>query len=127
MVAMSSAASTSFGDYIREQRKLSKLSLREMSRLTNVSNAYLSQIERGLHAPSLRIMQAVAKALDVPVDELVNLMPGPARLANEDASNHSDVETAIRQEKRLTADQKAALITVFHSYLQAGPDTPAAE
>jgi len=106
------------GDYIREQRKLAKLSLREMARLTDVSNAYLSQIERGLHAPSVRIMQAVAKALDVPVDDLINMMPGPAQGRFRDtAPGHADVETAIRVDERLSAAQKAALISVFRSYI----------
>ena len=32
------------GQYLREQRQLSQLSLRRMAELTRVSNAYLSQI-----------------------------------------------------------------------------------
>ena len=114
------AQTSKLGHYIREQRELAKLSLREMSRLTDVSNAYLSQIERGLHAPSLRIMQSVAKALDIPVDELVRMMPGPGSpKADDPAIDHGDVEAAIRREGRLSADQKAALITVFRSYIEA--------
>jgi len=115
------------GHYIREQRKLAKLSLRELSRLADVSNAYLSQVERGLHAPSLRILQSVAKALDVPVEELVRMMPGPVSALRDDtASPTTDVESAIRREERLSAEQKAALITVFRSFLEGRPDEGAA-
>ena len=46
------------GEYIRLQRQMADLSLRGMADLTKVSNAYLSQIERGLHQPSLRVLQA---------------------------------------------------------------------
>ena len=61
------------GRFLREQRALASLSLREMARMAQVSNAYLSQVERGLHAPSLRVMRALADALEVPVEDLVHL------------------------------------------------------
>jgi transcriptional regulator with XRE-family HTH domain len=119
---MSARPPATFGQYMRQQRELARLSLREMARMTNVSNAYLSQIERGLHAPSLRVMQAVAKALDVPVEELVSLTPGASRQwrSERETDDGAGVEAAIRREDRLSPDQKAALITVFRSYLQAG-------
>ena len=59
------------GEYIRLQRQMADLSLRGMAELTKVSNAYLSQIERGLHQPSLRVLQAIAEALDIPADTLL--------------------------------------------------------
>ena len=43
------------------------MSLRELSTLTNVSNAYLSELERGLHEPSLRVLRAIASALGTPL------------------------------------------------------------
>ena len=61
------------GAFLRQQRALARLSVRQMARQANVSNAYLSQIERGLHAPSLRVMRALADALEVPVEDLVHL------------------------------------------------------
>ena len=51
------------GPYLRAQRRLAKLSLRQMADLAGVSNPYLSQIERGLHEPSVRILRAIAEAL----------------------------------------------------------------
>src|SRR5215210_3258012 len=59
------------GQYIRLQRQMADLSLRGMADLTKVSNAYLSQIERGLHQPSLRVLQAIAEALNIPADTLL--------------------------------------------------------
>ena len=58
------------GSYIRTQRELSRLSLRELARMSQVSNAYLSQIERGMHEPSLRVLAAVAEALSLPLEGL---------------------------------------------------------
>ena len=52
------------GAFIKGQRRLANMTLREMSRLTDVSNAYLSQIERGLHQPSVRVLRSVADALN---------------------------------------------------------------
>src|SRR5919198_3876815 len=65
------AQRAAIGAYIRSQRELSSLSLRELARLTQVSNAYLSQLERGLHDPSLRVLVAIAEALQIPVEDLL--------------------------------------------------------
>src|SRR3990170_6183321 len=48
------------GEFIREQRRSARLSLRKLSDLAGISNPYLSQIERGLRKPSAEILQAIA-------------------------------------------------------------------
>src|SRR5437588_4306137 len=60
-----------FGSFLRAQRRLANLSLREMAARTNLSNAYLSQIERGLHTPSVRVLRLVAQALDLSTETLL--------------------------------------------------------
>ena len=60
------------GGYIRLQRQLADLSLRQLSDLTKVSNAYLSQVERGLHQPSLRVLRSIADALNLSSDTLLS-------------------------------------------------------
>src|ERR671927_731213 len=60
-----------FGNFVRTQRQLAKLSLRELAELATVSNPYLSQIERGLHEPSIRVIKAIARALDMPAETLL--------------------------------------------------------
>ncbi len=102
------------GAYIRQQRELAQLSLRELSKMSEVSNAYLSQIERGLHEPSLRVMKAVAQALSMPLEELLARSSGQTE---ETPAPKVDVEAAIRAEDRLTPAQQEALIAVFRSYL----------
>ena len=102
------------GEFIRAQRKLANLSLREMADLTHVSNAYLSQIERGLHEPSVRVLRAVAKALGVPTDALLE----KAGLLEErgERTEVPSAEAAIRADPALSDAQKEALLAVYRSY-----------
>ena len=44
--------------------------MREFARVAGISNPYLSQIERGLRAPSEQVMQAIANTLKVSADTL---------------------------------------------------------
>ena len=71
------------GSFIKSQRQLANLSLREMARLTDVSNAYLSQIERGLHQPSVRVLRSLADALNVSAETLL----AQAGLIDEDEAS----------------------------------------
>ena len=59
------------GEYLREQRREANLSLRELAALTQLSNAYLSQLERGQHEPSVRVLRSLSAALDVSVATLL--------------------------------------------------------
>ena len=107
------------GSYIRAQRELSRLSLRELARMSQVSNAYLSQVERGMHEPSLRVLAAVAEALSLPLEDLT----ARARPDAQPAKPGRDVDAvtaAIRAEPRLTQAQKEALLAVYSSYLAEG-------
>ncbi|MDQ6618058.1 MAG: helix-turn-helix transcriptional regulator [Actinomycetota bacterium] len=107
------------GGFIRTQRRLANLSLRDMAALANVSNPYLSQIERGLHEPSVRVLKAIATALDLSAETLL----AQAGLLHEDgpadpsADSTSDTETAIRVDPKLSDDQKEALLAVYRGFL----------
>ena len=104
------------GDFIRAQRQMANLSLRDLSAMTAVSNPYLSQIERGLSEPSARVLKSIAEALNISAEALF----AQAGLMTE--SNHSDdnaTETALRMDTRLTEQQKRALLGVYLSYLAA--------
>jgi transcriptional regulator with XRE-family HTH domain len=116
---------TALGEFIREQRQLARLSLREMARLTSISNAYLSQVERGLHAPSVRVLHAVSDALGIPLEDLI-VRTSPSRAdapATGTDAGPSEVERAIRQERRLTTAQKEALISVLQGFLEQSSET----
>ena len=108
-----------FGSFLRVQRRLANLSLRDMAERTKVSNAYLSQIERGQHAPSVRVLASIAKALDLSAEAML----AQAGLFEDESSPDAGdgeppaTEAAIRRDPTLTSDQKEALLSVYRSYL----------
>ncbi|MDI3313136.1 MAG: helix-turn-helix transcriptional regulator [Mycobacterium sp.] len=107
------------GSFIRAQRQMANLSLRELSAMTAVSNPYLSQIERGLAEPSARVLKAIAEALNLSAEALFT----QAGLISQSAPpDDSATETALRTDPRLTASQKQALLAVYRSYIEANND-----
>ncbi len=104
------------GEFIRAQRQMANLSLRQLSALTEVSNPYLSQLERGLHEPSVRVLKSIADALNVSAETLLQ----QAGLINETENPDDEAtERAIRADRRLTQAQGRALLAVYRSYVEA--------
>ena len=105
------------GSFIRAQRKMANLSLRQLAELTSLSNPYLSQVERGLHQPSVRVLKAISDALNVSAETLLAqaglIDAAVGDTADEPAS--STTEDAIRIDERLTDEQRAALLAVYRS------------
>jgi transcriptional regulator with XRE-family HTH domain len=103
------------GAFIRAQRATRGLSLRELAEQTGVSNAYLSQLERGRHEPSLTVLSAVARALGISLELLLARLGllGPERT---DALI-PDTETAIATDPRLSEPQRFALLSVYRSFV----------
>jgi len=106
------------GDFIRAQRQLARLSLREMAALTKVSNPYLSQLERGLHEPSVRVLTAIAQALNLPAETLLT-HSGVFDDEEQEGEGRPAVTTeqAIRSDPDLSDEQKRALLAVYRSYI----------
>jgi transcriptional regulator with XRE-family HTH domain len=109
-----------FGSYLRNQRQLAQLSLRQLADLTKVSNPYLSQIERGLHQPSITIIKSLAEALNLSVRDLLAHAADVA--AGEEAT--TTTEGAIRNDPLLNDAQKSALLAVYRSMVTAAPEEP---
>jgi len=111
------------GSFIRAQRKMANLSLRQLAELTTLSNPYLSQLERGLHQPSVRVLKLISDALNVSAETLLTqagLITPASPEPGEPASAGPPTEDAIRIDERLSEDQKAALIAVYRSMLPPG-------
>ena len=131
------AQRAALGAFIREQRKSANLSLRQLAELTSLSNPYLSQVERGLHQPSVRVLKALSGALNVSAETLmaqaglIDAIATTGKDAKADAGTDTkadgdqDTEDAIRADKRLGDEQKAALIAVYRSMLGSAPATDA--
>ena len=125
------------GAFIHEQRKRANLSLRQLAELTSLSNPYLSQVERGLHQPSVRVLKAISDALNLSAETMLaqaGLLDAITatgadgktdQTATAAPSEVPDTEDAIRADPRLGAEQKAALIAVYRSMLGSLPPNQA--
>jgi transcriptional regulator with XRE-family HTH domain len=115
------------GSFIRTQRKMANLSLRQLAELTSLSNPYLSQVERGLHQPSVRVLKAISDALNVSAETLlaqaglIDAAVGDTTGGKTDTTGGTGAlsppttEAAIHADDRLTDEQRAALIAVYRS------------
>ena len=112
---MDQAAVEAFGNYLRSQRKLAQLTLRELSDLAEVSNPYLSQLERGLHQPSVRVIKSLATALNLSAETLLAQAAGIDGANGDSTEGVSDTEATIRSDANLSDEQKAALLEVYRS------------
>jgi transcriptional regulator with XRE-family HTH domain len=115
------------GAFIRTQRRMANLSLRQLAELTHLSNPYLSQIERGLHQPSVRVLKQISDALNVSaetlmaqaglIDKVAADTAGVSAEADGGPQAPAPTEDSIRADERLSEEQKAALIAVYRSML----------
>lgn len=106
------------GEFIRAQRKMMELSQRELAKLTKLSDPYVSQLERGLHAPSVRVLKALAEALNVRAETMLQLAG-----LYEDPHQVPSVEEAISADTVLTDQQKMALLGVYRGFLDVHADS----
>ncbi|MGI9614674.1 MAG: helix-turn-helix domain-containing protein [Acidimicrobiales bacterium] len=106
------------GEFIRAQRKMMELSQRELAKLTKVSDPYVSQLERGLHEPSVRVLKSLADALNVRAETLLEY----AGLLDPDESSDTGVIEAIQADPHLTTNQKQTLLSVYRNFRGAVGD-----
>jgi transcriptional regulator with XRE-family HTH domain len=106
------------GEIIRRQRELQELSMRQFAGMVGISNPYLSQIERGLRAPSERVLDAIARTLATSADTLYE-QAGMGTEA-EGEGEESAVLAAIRADARLSGRQRQALTEVYEAFIAAG-------
>lgn len=106
------------GAYIREQRKLAQLSLRELAEIAQVSNPYLSQLERGLHEPSVRVLRSIANALNLSAESMLE-HAGFLDGTDGVVAGRADTEEALRSDPNLSPEQKDALLSVYRTYRRA--------
>ncbi|MDH3680546.1 MAG: helix-turn-helix domain-containing protein [Acidimicrobiia bacterium] len=111
---------SALGQFIRSQRQLADLSQRELAKLCKLSDPYLSQLERGRHDPTIRVLRAIAEALNIRAS---TLLAYAGWLDNQDDDGEgTDLETAIAAEPRLTAAQRSALVSTFRAFIAANHD-----
>jgi transcriptional regulator with XRE-family HTH domain len=108
----SGRSAAALGEFIRRQRELSELSMRQFAQTVGISNPYLSQIERGLRAPSEQVLGAIARSLDLTADALYE----QAGVAPEPEDGPPAVVRALKEDPRLTARQRQALLEVYEAF-----------
>jgi transcriptional regulator with XRE-family HTH domain len=110
-----SGAWRSLGDFIRSQRELANLSMRQLAEIAKISNPYLSQVERGLYKPSADVLKSIANALDLSAETMYSQAGLLDNSGGRDESHHG-VEHAIKVDPRLSTDQKESLIRIYRSF-----------
>jgi transcriptional regulator with XRE-family HTH domain len=105
-----------FGNYVRSQRQLAQLTLRQAAELASISNPYLSQIEHGFVLPSIAVITALADALSVSTE---TLLQAAGVLSPTTAEHPRQTEDAIRQDPRLDDGQKHALLAVLTTFVRS--------
>ena len=99
------------GEFIRQQREITKMSVRRLAELSDVSNPYLSQIERGLRKPSAEILQQIARALEIS-SETLYVRAGIL----DEPDGEVDVVAEIRRDPAISEEQKKTLVRIYESF-----------
>lgn len=107
---------SAFGDYIRAQRRLARISQRSLAKVTGLSDSYLSQVERGLYRPSAQVAKALADAFGLEPQTLFRQLG----LLDEESAAHTGVEQAIKEDTRLGPEQKEALALMYRTLAEQG-------
>ncbi len=117
--ALHGGLGNNLGEYLREQRELAKLSLRQLSALAGISNPYLSQIERGVKRPSADILQQIAGGLSISAETLY-VQAGLLDPKDAVAEAGATTRAAIRNDPALTARQRQSLLEIYESFVGGG-------
>ena len=115
---MSTSRVASLGEYLRDQRRLAELSLRQLAQEADVSNPYLSQVERGLRKPSAEVLNKIAGALQISAEHLYVR----AGLLDEESAPPLGTSAAIQSDPALTHRQRQTLLDIYTAFVQQNED-----
>jgi transcriptional regulator with XRE-family HTH domain len=99
------------GGFIREQRDQAQMSVRQLAKAAEVSNPYLSQVERGLRKPSAEILGRIAQGLRISAETLYVRAGILAQREGDEV-----VTTAIASDATLTERQRATLLQIYAAF-----------
>jgi transcriptional regulator with XRE-family HTH domain len=112
LAAVVTHAASDIGGFIKAQRELAQVSIRQLADKAGVSNPYLSQIERGLRKPSADVLNQIAKALRVSA-EVLYIQAGML-----EPGEPNEVRDAIVTDTAITERQKQVLLDIYTSFIQ---------
>ncbi len=116
---MNESKHSDLGEFIRQQRERANLSLRRLAEKAEISNPYLSQIERGIRKPSAEILKNLSKALEISANSLYS----KAGLIDDETAGPTVTE-AIDADKRLNPDQKRVLVDMYRTLIRSNGSVP---
>jgi transcriptional regulator with XRE-family HTH domain len=99
------------GDFIRDQRDQAQMSLRQLAKAADVSNPYLSQVERGLRKPSAEILNRIAQGLRISAEQLYV----QAGILDQREGDEA-VTTAIAADATITERQRTTLLQIYAAF-----------
>ena len=108
------------GEIIRRQRELHRLTLRQFAAMAGISNPYLSQIERGLRAPSKQVVEAIARSLETSVDDLYEQAGIPLDGQPHGAEGRRRLEEVLAADAALSARQRRLLVDLYDALVSQG-------
>ena len=121
---MANRPASTLGEIIRQQRELAEISMRQFAQIAGISNPYLSQIERGLRAPSEHVLDGIARALKVSADVLYEQAgmapPGEETPPGEEEEDNAVLD-AIAADPRLSTRQRATLREIYEAFVGPAP------
>ena len=118
-------AYVALGAFVRSQRELARLTLRQAAELARISNPYLSQIEHGTALPSITVLTDLANALSVSTEMLLLRAAGVEPL--DAGAVVPSTEDAIRHDPRLTDVQRKAILGVLRAFTAEPVAAPSAK
>ncbi|MGB4324310.1 MAG: helix-turn-helix transcriptional regulator [Candidatus Nanopelagicales bacterium] len=99
------------GSFIREQRDQAEMSIRQLAKAAEISNPYLSQVERGLRKPSAEILGRIAQGLRISAETLYV----QAGILSERDGDEA-VTTAIASDRTLSERQRTTLLQIYAAF-----------
>ncbi|WP_445262890.1 helix-turn-helix domain-containing protein [Pseudokineococcus sp. 1T1Z-3] len=99
------------GAFLREQRQLAQLSLRQLAAAAGVSNPYLSQVERGLRRPSAEVLQQIARGLRISAEALY-VRAGIL----QEHPGEGDVRAALLADPHLSERQRQVVLEIYATF-----------
>jgi len=109
--AMARIEVSGIGEFIRDQRDQAQMSLRQLAKAAEVSNPYLSQVERGLRKPSAEILGRIAQGLRISAETLYV----QAGILDEREGDEA-VTTAIAADATLSERQRTTLLQIYAAF-----------
>jgi len=107
------------GEFIKAQRELANLSLRQLADIAKISNPYLSQVERGMHKPSGEVLKNIADALKISAETMYTQAGWlDETIVPPGSAEGPDLEAAILADRRLSTAQKDTLIRIYRGFIE---------